>query len=65
MFNVPPIINPKKIGHISLDQISDDNFATIKSVKELIPLIEKKEKKNCMKNTLVNSITLLMRIVTE
>ena len=42
IFNVPPIINPKKIGHISLDQISDNNFATIKSVKELIPLLEKK-----------------------
>ncbi|CAH3194817.1 unnamed protein product [Porites evermanni] len=30
------------VTHISLDQISDDNFATIKSVKELIPLLEKK-----------------------
>ena len=42
MYNVPPIINSKKLAHISLDQISDDNFATIKSVKELIPLLEKK-----------------------
>ncbi|CAH3150041.1 unnamed protein product [Porites evermanni] len=30
------------VTHISLDQIGDDNFATIKSVKELIPLLEKK-----------------------
>ena len=42
MFNVPPIFNSKKLSHISLDSISDDNFATIKSVKELIPLLEKK-----------------------
>ena len=42
MYNVPPIINSKKLAHISLDSISDDNFATIKSVKELIPLLEKK-----------------------
>ena len=42
MFNVPPIINSKKLAHISLGSISDDNFATIKSVKELIPLLEKK-----------------------
>ena len=62
LFNVPPLINRKKLAHIRLDQISDDNFATIKSVKELIPLLEKK---NWMKNTLVSSMTLLMRIVTE
>ena len=42
MFNVPPIINSKKLAHITLGSISDDNFATIKSVKELIPLLEKK-----------------------
>ena len=64
IFNVAPIINSKKLGHISLGQISDDNFATIKSVKELIPLIEKR-KKNCMKNILMSSMTLLMRIVME
>ena len=62
MYNVPPIINSKKLAHISLDQISDDNFATIKSVKELIPLLEKKI---CMKNTLVSFMTLLMQIVME
>ena len=62
MFNVPPIFNSKKLSHISLDSISDDNFATIKSVKELIPLLEKKI---CIKNTLVSFMTLLMRIVME
>ena len=34
---LPLIVNRKKMAHISLDQISDDNVATIKSVKELIP----------------------------
>ena len=62
MFNVPSIFNSKKLSHISLDSISDDNFATIKSVKELIPLLEKKI---CIKNTLVSFMTLLMRIVME
>ena len=42
MLNVPLIVNRKIMAHISLDQISDDNLATIKSVKELIPLLEKK-----------------------
>ena len=37
LLHVPLIVNRKKMAHISLDQISDDNVAKIKSVKELIP----------------------------
>ena len=37
MYNVPLIVNRKKMANISLDQISDDILATVRTVKELIP----------------------------
>ena len=37
MYNVPILVNRRKLAHIKLDQISDDNVAIIKSVKELAP----------------------------